>query len=85
LLLAVAYSLTEINKKFEQKLSKSQIFLYCKIKSKENRFWRKKVKKKIYSITTQKSKVFGIFDGKKVKNIDFPNPGAGQQEASISF
>jgi len=30
----------------------------------------KKVKKKTYSITTQKSKVFGIFDDKKVKNID---------------
>jgi len=36
-----------------------------------------------YSITTQKSKGFGIFDDKKVKNIDieyrsqsiFPNPG----------
>jgi len=40
------------------------------MKSKENRFRRKKVKKKAYSITTQKSKVFGIFDGKKVKNID---------------
>jgi len=26
--------------------------------------------KKAYSITTQKSKVFGILDDKKVKNID---------------
>jgi len=41
------------------------------MKSKENRFRRKKVKKKAYSITTQQSKVvFGIFDDKKVKNID---------------
>jgi len=46
------YSLTEVDKKFELKLSKSQICLYCKIKSKENRFRRKKVKKKAYSITT---------------------------------
>jgi len=52
------------------------------MKSKENRFRRKKVKKRVYSITIQKSKVFGIFDDKKVKNIDveyrlqsiFPNP-----------
>jgi len=39
------------------------------MKSKENRF-RKKVKKKAYSITSQKKKVFGIFDDEKVKNID---------------
>jgi len=64
------YGLTEVDKKFQLKLSKSQIYLYCKMKSKENRFWRKKVKKKAYSITTQISKVFGIFNDKKVKNID---------------
>jgi len=71
-------SLTEVDKKFELKLSKSQICLFCKIKNKKK---RKKVKR-AYSITTQKSKVFGIFDDKKVKNIDiecrlqliFPNP-----------
>jgi len=40
------------------------------MKSKESRFRRKKVKKNAYSVTTQKSKVFGIFDDKKVKNID---------------
>jgi len=39
------------------------------MKIKENRFRRKKVKKRAYSIITQKSKVFGIFDDKKVKNI----------------
>jgi len=64
------YSLTEVDKKFELKLSKFQICLYCKMKSKENRFWRKKVNKRAYSITTQKRKVFGIFDDKKVRNID---------------
>jgi len=37
------------------------------MKSKENQVRRKK---KAYSITTQKSKVFSIFDDKKVKNID---------------
>jgi len=46
--------LTEVGRKFELKLSKSQICLYCKIKSKENRFCRKKVKKRAYSITNQK-------------------------------
>jgi len=44
------------------------------MKSKENRFRRRKVKKKAYSITTQKSKVFGIFNDKKVKNIDIEYP-----------
>jgi len=35
--------LTEVDKKFELKLSKLQICLYCKMRSKENRFQRKKV------------------------------------------
>jgi len=32
---------------------------------------KKKVKKGAYSITTQKTKVFGIFDDQKVKNIKY--------------
>jgi len=64
------YSLTEVDKKFELKLSKLQICLYYKIKSKENQFRRKKVKNGAYLITSQKSKVFCIFYDKKVKNIN---------------
>jgi len=44
------YSLIEVDQKFELKLSKSQICLYCKRKSKENRF------------RTKKSTEKGIFD-----------------------
>jgi len=40
------------------------------MKSKQNRFRSKKIKR-AYSITTQKSKAFGIFNDKKVKNIDY--------------
>jgi len=65
------YSLTEVDKKFELKLSKSQICLYCKMKNKENRFQRKKVKKRSYLITTHKSKVLGIFDDKKSKEYQY--------------
>jgi len=35
----------------------------------------KSKEKRAYSITTQKSKVFGIFDDKKVKNIDSRGDG----------
>jgi len=55
------------------------------MKSKENRFRRKKVKKRAYLITTQKSKIFGIFDDKKVKNIDIEYRLTSKQKVITSF
>jgi len=62
------------------KIIKIANLLILQKKRKRKSISEKKVKK-VYSITTQTRKVFGIFDDKKVKNIEynrlqsiFPNP-----------
>jgi len=52
--------LPEVDKTFELNYQNRKL-TYIAMKSKENRFWRKKVKKRAYSITTQKSKEYIFF------------------------